>query len=126
MRQHLRACVVGSGVAALSLMLVAPSVAQGRVRGQVTDEYDNPIPGATIAAEGSGAPSTTTTDDNGRFQFLGLSGEYTFTATAPGYVGIRPTAAIRRLLRTHRAGLRDHTEILWATLSLQRFLERWA
>ncbi len=97
MRQHLRACVVGSGVAALSLMLVAPSVAQGRVRGQVTDEYDNPIPGATIAAEASGAASTTTTDDNGRFQFLGLSGEYTFTATAPGYEGIRTTATIRQL-----------------------------
>ena len=97
MRQHLRACVVGSGVAALSLMLVAPSLAQGRVRGQVTDEYDNPIPGATIVAEASGAASTTTTDDNGRFQFLGLSGEYTFTATAPGYEGIRTTATIRQL-----------------------------
>ena len=97
MRQHLRACAVGSGVAALSLMLVAPSLAQGRVRGQVTDEYDNPIPGATIVAEASGAASTTTTDDNGRFQFLGLSGEYTFTATAPGYEGIRTTATIRQL-----------------------------
>ncbi len=97
MRQHLRACVVGSGVAALSLMLVAPSVAQGRVRGQVTDEYENPIPGATIVAEASRGASTTTTDDNGRFQFLGLSGEYTFTATAPAYVGIRTTATIRQL-----------------------------
>ena len=97
MRQHLRACVVGSGVAALSLILVAPSLAQGRVRGQVTDEYDNPIPGATIAAEAPGAESTATTDDNGRFLFLGLSGEKTFTATAPGYVGIRTTATIRRL-----------------------------
>ena len=97
MRQHLRACAVGSGVAALSLMLVAPSVAQGRVRGQVTDEYNNRIPGATMAAEASGAVLTTTTDDNGRFQFLGLSGEYTFTVTAPGYEGIRTTATIRQL-----------------------------
>ena len=99
MRQHLRACAVGSGVAALSLMLVAPSLAQGRVRGQVTDEYDNPIPSATIVAEASraGAASTTTTDGNGRFQFLGLSGEYTFTATAPAYVGIRTTATITQL-----------------------------
>ncbi len=97
MRQHLRACAVGSGAAALSLMLVAPSLAQGRVRGQVTDEYDNPIPGATIVAEASGAASTTTTDDNGRFQFLGLYGEYTFTATAPGYLGILTTATIRQL-----------------------------
>ncbi len=97
MRQHRGACAVGSVVAALSLMLVAPSLAQGRVRGQVTDEYDNPIPGATIVGEASGAASTTTTDDNGRFQFLGLSGVYTFTATAPAYVGIRTTATIRRL-----------------------------
>ena len=97
MRQHLRACVVGSGVAALSLILVAPSLAQGRVRGEVTDEYDNPIPGATIAADASGVASTATTDDNGRFQFLGLSGEYMFTATAPGYVGVRTTATIRQL-----------------------------
>ena len=97
MRQHLRACVVGSGVAALSLILVAPSLAQGRVRGEVTDEYDNPIPGATIAADASGVASTATTDDNGRFQFLGLSGEYRFTATAPGYVGVRTTATIRQL-----------------------------
>ena len=97
MRQYLRACVVGSGVAALSLMLVAPSLAQSRVRGQVTDEYDNPIPGAAIVAEGPGSSSNATTDDNGRFLFLGLSGEYTFTATAPGYVGIRTTATIRQL-----------------------------
>ena len=97
MRQHLRACAVGSGVAALSLMLVAPSLAQGRVRGQVTDEYDNPIPGATIVAEASGAASDATTDDNGRFLFLGLSGELTFTARAPGYVGIRTTTTIRQL-----------------------------
>ena len=97
MRQHLRACAVGSGVAALSLMLVAPSWAQGRVRGQVTDEYDNPISDATILAEASGAASDATTDDNGRFLVLGLSGETTFTVTAPGYVSIRTAAIIRRL-----------------------------
>ena len=97
MRQHLRAFAVGSGVAVLSLMMmVSPSLAQSRVRGQVTDEYDNPIPGVAIVAEGSGVASAAT-DDNGRFQFLGLSGEYTFTATAPGYVGIRTTASIRQL-----------------------------
>ncbi len=95
MRQHLRACVVGSGVVALSLMLVAPSLAQGRLRGQVTDEYDNPIPGATIVAEGSRSASNSTTDNNGRFVFLGLSGEITFTVTAPGYVGIFTTTTVR-------------------------------
>ena len=119
MRQHLRACAVGSWVAAFSLMLVAPSLAQSRVRGQVTDEYDNRIPSATIVAEhsGSGVVSTATTDDNGRFTFLRLSGEYTFTATAPEYGGVRTAATIRRLGRTgrstsscpsnHRAGASD-------------------
>ena len=97
MRQHLRACVVGSGVAALSLMLVAPSLAQGRLRGQVTDVYDNPIPGATIVAEGRRSASNATTDNNGRFVFLGLSGEITFTVTAPGYVSIFTTTTIRQL-----------------------------
>ena len=97
MRQHLRACAVGSGVAALSLILVASSLAQSRIRGEVTDEYDNPIPGATIVAEGSGAESNATTDDNGRFLFLGLSGELTFTVSAPGYVSIFTTMRIRQL-----------------------------
>ena len=95
MRQYLRAFAVGSGVAALSLILVASSLAQGRVRGQVTDEYDNPIPGATVAAEGSGSASNATTDDNGRYLFLGLSGELTFTVTAPGYVSIFTTRTVR-------------------------------
>ena len=98
MRQHLRACAVGFGVAAFSLMLVAPSLAQSRVRGRVTDEYDNRITNATIVAEGSGTESTANTDDSGRFTFLlDRSGEYRFTASAPGYGGVRTTTSIKRL-----------------------------
>ena len=116
MRQHLRVCVVGSGVAALFLMLVAPSLAQGRIRGQVTDEYDNAIPGATIVAEAPGAESTATTDNNGRFVFVGLSGEITFTVTAPGYVSLFTTRTVRRL-----AGGRPLDFELPAAASGQRF-----
>ncbi|MBK8977561.1 MAG: asparagine synthase (glutamine-hydrolyzing) [Planctomycetes bacterium] len=38
---------------------------------------------------------------------------------------ILDTARLRPLLREHRAGLRDHTTILWATSVLHRFLARW-
>jgi Flp pilus assembly protein TadD len=70
--------------------LAAPAVAQtGRVGGQVKDEAGNPIKGATVTAENPNAsPSsfTATTDDKGRFSIIGLrSGQWTFTAQAPGF-----------------------------------------
>ncbi len=33
---------------------------------------------------------------------------------------------VRELLLQHRKGIRDHSELLWATLALSRFLRRWA
>lgn len=38
---------------------------------------------------------------------------------------LRPEA-VGRLLQRHRAGLRDHSELLWACHCLGRFLQRWA
>jgi asparagine synthase (glutamine-hydrolysing) len=35
------------------------------------------------------------------------------------------TAAVRGLLEQHRAGRRDHAELLWAVLCLSRFQARW-
>ena len=56
----------------------------------VKDEAGQPIKGATITAENPNAsPSsfTATTDDKGRFSIIGLkSGQWTFTAQAPGSV----------------------------------------
>lgn len=34
--------------------------------------------------------------------------------------------ALQRMLGQHRAGLRDHSSLLWASLVLQGFLRRWA
>src|SRR4051812_12698253 len=78
-------------LAALFVVALAASAAAqtGRVGGVVKDEAGNPIKGATVTAENPGAsPSsfTATTDDKGRFSIIGLkSGQWTFTAQAPGY-----------------------------------------
>jgi tetratricopeptide (TPR) repeat protein len=65
------------------------SAQTGRVGGQVKDEAGQPIKGATITAENPNAsPSsfTATTDDKGRFSIIGLrTGQWTFTAQAPGF-----------------------------------------
>ncbi len=35
------------------------------------------------------------------------------------------TAAVRRMLERHRAGLRDHSQLLWSILAFHRFQSRW-
>lgn len=80
----------GLGAALVVLLVAAGASAQtGRVGGQVKDEAGQPIKGATVTAENPNAsPSsfTATTDDKGRFSIIGLrSGQWTFTAQAPGF-----------------------------------------
>ena len=70
--------------------LAGSAIAQtGRVGGIVKDEPGQPIKGATVTAENPNAsPSsfTATTDDKGRFSIIGLkTGQWTFTAQAPGF-----------------------------------------
>ena len=84
---HLRR---GLGAALLVCALGSTAAAQtGRVGGTVKDDMDQPIKGATVTAENpSASPSsfTATTDDKGRFSIIGLrSGQWTFTAQAPGF-----------------------------------------
>jgi len=60
----------------------------GRVSGVVKGEDGQPLKGATITAENPnfGQTFTSTTDDKGRFQVLGLrSGTWRFFAQAPGF-----------------------------------------
>src|SRR5213596_2124019 len=82
---------VRGGLAAfLIAACAAAAFAQtGRVGGTVKDDTGQPIKGATITAENPNAsPSsfTATTDDKGRFSIIGLkSGQWTFTAQAPGF-----------------------------------------
>ena len=83
----------------LVLSVAASAGAQGRVRGEITDEWANPLEGVTVLAEptGFGSPKTTTTDEDGRYQFLGLTtGEWSFTATLDGYQGLRQADNIRQ------------------------------
>jgi TolA-binding protein len=89
MRQRLhtfRGVLAALFVAALGASVAAQT---GRVGGVVKDEAGNPIKGATITAENPAAsPSsfTATTDDKGRFSIIGLkTGQWTFTAQAPGF-----------------------------------------
>jgi len=89
MRQP-RRLVRGVLAAVAALTFAAGAAAQtGRVGGTVKDEAGQPIKGATITAEYPNAsPSsfTATTDDKGRFSINGLrSGQWTFTAQAPGF-----------------------------------------
>ncbi len=82
------------------LSVAASAGAQGRARGEVTDKWDNPLAGATVLAEPTraGGPQTTTTDDDGRFQFVGLaSGDWTVTATLDGYRGVQQVVAVTQL-----------------------------
>lgn len=87
---------------ALTLAVTAGSAAaqNGRVVGLVRDEGGEPIKGATVIAQNPDlTPNsfTSATDDKGRFAMIGLrSGEWTFTAQAPGYTGQAGTLRIRQ------------------------------
>lgn len=93
------AAVLGVGLGAAAL-----AEAQGAKRGQVTDEWDNPLEGVTVLAEpagADGAPQSTTTDDGGNFSFIGLgSGDWAFTVLLDGYQGLQQVANVRRTGRT--------------------------
>ncbi len=82
----------------------ALSEAQGAKRGQVTDEWDNPLEGVTVLADPAGADGTqqtTTTDDGGNFSFIGLgSGDWAFTVLLDGYQGLQQVANVRRTGQT--------------------------
>lgn len=89
----MRNCLkLGRLVAAVCLVAATAGVASaqvGRVGGMVKNDDGQPINGATVIAENpASSPSsfTTTTDDKGRFSFIGLrAGMWKFTAEAPGY-----------------------------------------
>ena len=75
-------------LAGLVTCLAASAFAQGRVRGIVRDDDGNGISGATVTAESltSTTSPTVTTNDSGRFSFIGLSrGEWRFIIRADGF-----------------------------------------
>lgn len=93
-----RAFLVGAVTGTSWLGLADDALAQGRVRGDVKDEWGNAIPGASVtAAPASGAaPQTVKTENNGRYQLLLGSGDYDFTAMAEGYQGVRVRANVQQ------------------------------
>src|SRR5205814_9095918 len=89
--RHRRLSVVRLVLGGLALLGMAGGAAAqtGRVGGVVKDDAGQPIKGATVLAENPSASPrsfTATTDDKGRFSIIGLrSGEWLFTAQAPGF-----------------------------------------
>jgi tetratricopeptide (TPR) repeat protein len=78
------------GLVAALMVSALPAAAQtGRIGGQIKDDKQQPIKGATVTAENPGAsPSsfTATTDDKGRYSIIGLkTGTWKITASAPGF-----------------------------------------
>ena len=86
-------------VVSLAALMTVGILAQGRVGGQVTDEWDNGLEGVTVIAQSAtgNAPVEETTDDEGNFQFLNLGGEHTFEFRLAGYQGARVAINVRRL-----------------------------
>jgi len=85
------------------LALFAPALAQGQlqtgdIHGTVIDPQRNPLPGALLTLSGVGAPRTATSDEAGRFRFIGLSpGEYTLRAELEGFAIVEQTGVGVRL-----------------------------
>jgi tetratricopeptide (TPR) repeat protein len=87
-----------AGCAFARAVPAAAQSTQGRISGVVNDENNKPIKAATVAAENTDTNQsfTATTDEKGRFTFIGLRpGTWQFTAAAPGYFGDRGAMQIR-------------------------------
>ncbi len=104
MRRPLLRIAAAAVTFGIVLGAAARSEAQGAKRGQVTDEWGNPLEGVTVLAESAGAdgaPQNTTTDDGGNFSFIGLgSGDWAFTVLLDGYQGLQQVANVRRTGQT--------------------------
>ena len=86
-------------VVSLAALMTVDVLAQGRIRGQVTDEWGNALEGVSVIAQraSGGTPQEETTDGDGIFQFINLTGEHTFEFRLAGYQPLRTRADVRRL-----------------------------
>ena len=88
--------------------MAATAAAQGGVRGIVRDGGGTGIPGARIVAESleSSQVRTITTNDSGRFVFIGLAGgDWLFVVQADGFREEQGYAAVRRSGRPARVDI---------------------
>ena len=79
--------------------MASTAAAQGGVRGVVRDGGGEGIPGARIIAESleTSQTRTTTTNDSGRFAFIGLAGgDWLFVVSADGFREQQGYSAVRR------------------------------
>jgi Carboxypeptidase regulatory-like domain len=84
----------------IALGVASSAAAQGRIRGVVQDTDGQPIKGAIVRATDANTTNrewTSTTDDKGRFVFLGLrvGANWIFKAEAPGYAAMEGSAPVR-------------------------------
>ena len=82
------ATVLLHAVATSSQTVAAPAQSLGGITGQVTDEVEAAIPGATItlAQEGTAASRTTVSQEDGRFSFVNVvPGPFRLTVSARGF-----------------------------------------
>lgn len=78
--------------------LTSEALGQGRVMGEVTDDWGNGLGGVQIAVERTdgGGSYEGTTEDDGEYIILGLqSGSYELTFTLDGYQGVRVAENVR-------------------------------
>ena len=79
--------------------MASTAAAQGGVRGVIRDSGGEGIPGARIIAESleTSQTRTTTTNNSGRFAFIGLAGgDWLFVAQADGFREEQGYSAVRR------------------------------
>ena len=92
--------------AAASSALAQAGRGQARINGVVLDKSGNPIQGATVTMAyegGAGAVFEAKTDKRGVWGVIGLgTGNWTVTATAPGYLPVSTNTYVRQLERNPR------------------------
>ena len=88
--------VLATGV--LALMTLVDAQAQARLRGTVTDEWDNALAGARVILANADTAVTqdTMTEEDGSYQIIGLPiGNYTVEFHAEGYQAIASSLTLR-------------------------------
>ncbi len=116
-----RSLAIASLLATLLILIALPSLAQmpGTMFGAVTDENENPVPGATITITDPETPDfeqSETSDDKGKYRLFiaNATKRYTLTVTKAGYQpvtlnGVRVSARQRTrrdwMIRTAQAAV---------------------